>query len=336
MFGEDRSLGAVIARPAFRIDGERLSFDAEQPMPIEPAPMDTPYGSLPADTPFLSGGIDVFVIGQAHAPLGKPASELRVDVAVGSSFRRSIRVVGDRVWRARAAAGGKTTAALLEPTPPVPFTAMPLTWDRAFGGRTRMDDYDYFYPANPDGRGFYASADLALGKPLPNLEDVDAPITSVDDRPEPVGTAPYPQAGSLKSLNALDLTLDQANPEDSRIERIKPLLFNSASPRMIIPPAQSPKPGELIEVTNVRPSGPIRFTMPDLAMHAHVQLEDRQYVFPLHLDQIGILAEESRVFLSFRVAFKYRIVPRERRRTTLRRGPAPAEIPADYTVAWDG
>ncbi len=324
----------MIARPCFRIEDDRLAFDAETEMPIEAAPMATPFGNLPADTPFVSGGVDVFVIGQARPPLGNPASELRVDVSVGSSFRRSIRVVGDRVWRAKASAGGKTTAALLEPTPPVPFTAMPLTWDRAFGGKTKMEDYEYFFPANPEGRGFYATADEALGKPLPNLEDPEAPIKSVEDQPEPVGTAPYPQAGSLKSLAALDLKVDQANSENTRIERIKPLLFNSASPRMIVPPAQSPKPGELVEVTNVRTSGPIRFTMPDLAMHVHVQLENRQYVFPLHLDQIGILAEERRVFLSFRVAFKYRIVARERRRATLRRGPAPAEIPADYTIGW--
>ena len=102
-----------------------------------------------------------------------------------------------------------------------------------------------------------------------------------------------------------------------------------------VPPAQTPRPGETIEVTNVRPSGALRFVMPDMAMHAHVQLEDRQFVFPLHLDQIGILAEENRVFLSFRVAFTYRIVPLERRRVTLWRGPAPAEIPERYRATWE-
>jgi hypothetical protein len=328
-------LGAVIARPTFRIEEERLVPTPETPWPIDAAPVETPHGTLPADTPFLSGGIDLFVMGNAYAPGGHSATEVRVDIRVGSTFQRSIRVVGDRVWRAAADAGPQRGPTRLEASPPAPFVSMPLTYDRAFGGKARTDTHEYAYPANPLGRGFYLTAESAAGNPLPNIEDAAAPIRSVEDRPEPIGTAPYPIEGSLRPLNALELDVDHAHPLNTTIRRIKPLFFNSAHPRMIIPPADSPRPGEPVEVTNLRPSGALRFALPMLALHAHVQLEDRQYIFPLHLDQIGILGEENRVFLSYRVAFKYRVVPLERRRTTLYKGAAPARIPTRYAVAWE-
>ena len=318
VFGEDRMLGAVVARPTFRIEAERLVPTPDQPWPIEGAPVETPHGTFPADTPFLSGGIDVFVTGNGYAPPGQASSEVRVDVTVGAAFKRSIRVIGDRVWRSESAAGVPPEQRDLRPTPPQPFVSMPLTWDRAFGGSAPAEPMPFAYPANPGGRGFYLAAEQAENNPLPNLEDYDAPIKHFLDRPEPVGTAPYPPEGSLRALNAIDLEINKQQPEESRIKRITPRFFNSANPRMIIPPARTPRPGELIEVTAVRPTGSLRFTMPAVRLRVEVKLEDRSYLFPLHLDQIGILAEEQRVFLSYRVAFKYRIVPMELRRTTLR------------------
>jgi len=325
----------VIARPAFTVDLERLSLDAANPWPIEGEPLETEHGTFPADTPFLSGGVDLFVMGSAYAPNGNPASEVRVDIRAGSRFTRSIRVVGDRVWRAVAGTGDKAPLAL-EASPPTPFVSMPLSYDRAFGGTAAAEGYEYSYPPNPAGRGLYASAEAALDRPLPNLEDYDNPVRSIEDRPEPVGTAPYPTDGSLRPLSALDLHVDLVNSENTRIERITPRFFNAAHPRMVIPPEHAPAPGQLIEVTSVRPGGaPFRFGLPDMAMHVHVQLEDRQYLFPLHLDQIGMLPDENRVFLSFRTVFTYRMVPHERRRVTLHRGPAPDAIPESYTARWE-
>jgi hypothetical protein len=97
----------------------------------------------------------------------------------------------------------------------------------------------------------------------------------------------------------------------------------------------APKPGDLVEITNVHPDGDLRFFMPELALHAHVQLGERHSLFPLHLDQIGILAEERRVFLGYRVVFKYRMIPLERRQATLYPGSMPAELPESYVQAWE-
>jgi hypothetical protein len=332
MFGEDQLLGAVVARPTFRIDGDQLVPTPDVPSPVDRPPPDLPDLAFPADVPFLSGGIDVFVIGRAWAPRGETAAELKVDVRVGNRFHRTIRVVGDRVWRRDPGLGA---TAPLTATAPVPFGSMPLEWGRAFGGAAVNEGQELAWPANPMGRGLYFTPEQAEGQALPNVEDPDAPITTIDDRPEPVGTAPYPAGGSLRSLNAIDLAIDPVTVENSGIRRIKPLMFNAAPPRMIIPPADGPRAGDVVEFTNVSPVGPIRFRFPDLTLHAHVQLENRNYLFPLHLDQLGLLTEKSRVFLSYRVAFTYRFAALERRRVTLRAGPAPAAVPADYPAVWE-
>lgn len=315
----DRAPGTVLAE--FRMTGSRLVPSPDDPWPIEVEPVKTPHGEFPADTPCLNGGVDVFVVGQAHQPSGRTGRELRVDIKVGSGFRRSIRVVGDRVWRRRR---GKLVA-----SDPVPFSTMPLTYDRAYGGKLELDEGEVAWPANPHGKGFYLREDQAEGQPLPNLEDPERPITGFMDRPPTVGTAPYPMDGSLRALNAV-----QMSPDNRAIERIKPLFFNGAHPDLIIPPAQAPKGGDLVEVTNVHPGGPLRFALPDLALHVHVQLEERSYVCPLHLDQIAVLTDDAKVFLSYRVGFKYRLVPHDRRRTTLHPGAVPESVPADYVTVW--
>ncbi len=324
VFGEEHMLAAVIARPTFRIDGTKLVPTPDQPWPVDEGPMETPSGTFPGDVPFLTGGIDVFVVGSVHQPSGEPASDLQVDISVGPRFKRTIDVFGDRVWEKKR---GR-----LVPSQPKPFVSMPLVYEAAFGGALDLDEGEYKWPANPVGKGLYFTAEQAEGNPLPNLEDPEHPIESFEDRPDPVGTAPYPSEGALKLLNAIELDLES---EDPHIKQLKPLLFNHAHPRMITPPGEEPRPGEWIEVTYARPGDHLRFAMPELAYHVHVQLEERSYLFPLHLDQIGILADELRVFFSLRTVFTYRLVPLERRLATLHAGPAPGGVPADYVRAWE-
>jgi hypothetical protein len=305
--GEDELLGCVIARTLFEIEGEALVAIPDAQWPISGEPMETRCGTFPGDTPFLTGGVDVFVVGSAWAPHGEPVDGLRVEIRVGERFERAIQVWGDRTW---IPVGGG-----LKASDPEPFVSMPLTWERAFGGKATHEDGELPYPSNPEGIGYFLSPDEARGGPLPNLEDPDAPINSFEDHPDPVGAAPYPKEWALTGLNATELDLeDEAN---QRMTRLKPLIFNAAHPRMIVPPADAPSAGDLVEVTHVTPDGPLRFAVPDLSFHVQVQLEDRHYRFPLHCDQIGIIAEERRVFLSHRVVYRYRMVRRERRITTL-------------------
>lgn len=115
---------------------------------------------------------EVLVSGHAYPPGGGPKPACAVRVQLGPVDKR-LYAVGDRVWKF----GG--------PSEPVPFTQMPITYERAFGGPG--------FALNPVGKG-YAKIKDDLGKdihPLPNIENPKAMIQSTGDRPEPVGFGAY-------------------------------------------------------------------------------------------------------------------------------------------------
>ncbi|APR88186.1 putative exported protein [Minicystis rosea] len=330
---EDRMLACVIARPTYRIRDGALVRAA--PWPIDPAPFETPLGTSMGDKPFYSGGIDVLVGGTVRQPNGVPRDHLDVEIEVGRTFRRRIAVFGDRRWV-------RDDSGALAPSAPEPFVSMPLAYARAFGGRAATEyGVDMPYGKNPEGIGFCLDEATALGNPLPNLEDPASLVRSVHDMPDPVGLGYYPHDGSLRPLAAIDHPLaargsSPSNSEPMRpidAEDILPTVFNAAQPRMILPPGAGPRAGDIIRVSHGLRDGDLAFAMPDLAMHVHVQLEDREHVFPMHLDQIGIVAGEGLVFFSLRSVVEYRIVKGERRTITLHPGPVPAVLPASHRIA---
>lgn len=105
-----------------------------------------------------------------------PATVVPVEVRVGALTKR-LAVWGDRKWQ-RGVLGSR-------PTPPEPFTSMPLRWERSFGG-TGVE-------ANPAGRGI-DGLETAAGPvfPLANIDDPEHPIVSRDARPAPIGMFPIP------------------------------------------------------------------------------------------------------------------------------------------------
>lgn len=133
---------------------------------------DEPGASLVRDTDFalFKPRAECFAVGSAHPP-GGAAPSCRVSFGVGA-VERSLLVFGDRAWDAL---GGMSE--------PSPFLAMPLRWERAFGGPD--------HPLNPVGRGL-AAVETGQGRvrALPNLEDPAHRVTSPDDRPPPACFAP--------------------------------------------------------------------------------------------------------------------------------------------------
>lgn len=125
-------------------------------------------------------GTDVLVTGHAKAPNGRPTPEMLVSVAVAER-QKTIRVCGDRVWRRDGT-----------PTEPHPFTAMPLTWERAYGGRHAQGERVLAEERNPVGCGFLGERDPVelAGQPAPNLLDVRAPGWRLGDAAVPACCAP--------------------------------------------------------------------------------------------------------------------------------------------------
>lgn len=118
---------------------------------------------------------EVLMAGSAYAAHGLATTEQMVRLQVGA-IDKHLRVVGDREWK-------YGLLPLLQITPPVPFTSMPLTWNRAFGSAR--------HPANPEGCGYLTNPFAAFvgsneGR-MPNVEDPQQPVRYPHRRYAPAG-----------------------------------------------------------------------------------------------------------------------------------------------------
>ncbi len=160
---------------------------------------------------------ECFIVGSCFAPGGKPVEMELAAFKVGPSLKK-MAVIGDRYFRGLLKGQSK----------PVPFTEMPLCWERAFGGERSK--------VNPVGEGLGKA--IVNGKAvirLPNIEDPAHLIQGKRDRPVPIGSFPIPRTwkartrytGSFDSgwledrwpwmPKDFDLAYHNAAPEDQRI-----------------------------------------------------------------------------------------------------------------------
>ena len=118
---------------------------------------------------------DILVVGDCHAPEGKPVTHCRAAVRVGAR-EKAVAVVGNRRWERRWLAW--------EATPPESFARMALRYENSFGGPK--------FAANPVGKGSRASEgeDGDRHWPLPNLEDPAQLVTGTGSRPPAAGFGP--------------------------------------------------------------------------------------------------------------------------------------------------
>lgn len=338
---EPRMMGCVIARVLHdvRKDGELQPLTDPQ-WPIDASPSDTPLGRRPGDKPFYMGGVDVLIGGRVTQPERAVRERLGVELSVGRTFVQRYEVIGDRRWI-------RDKDGQLAPSATEPFASMRLDYELAFGGRAPLKDGNATpYGPNPRGRGYYLNEAGAEGKPLPNIEDPSQLVRRWDDRPTPPGLGFYPEDGSLRPMASIEHPglagvvgrSERGKPAASipsdlsiTVDHLTPMLFSQAHPDMVIPAEKAPKPGDWVRLTHGRGDGSeLAFVLPDKGFHLHVQLETRESVVPLHLDQIGILAGEERVLLSYRVVFEYRVTRHERRVCSLYEGLVPSAIPSHY------
>lgn len=181
----------MVAKATYRFgDGSHLPELAKESHPISytDAFVGEPGLSAPryeADLALSKKRCDVIVDATAHAPEGRPVTELDVAVRVGSLTKQFL-VIGDRTWQR-----GASRVAMSRPQP---FTSMPIHYGRAFGGspRHRSADEQDTYLANPVGRGFCSDprADIVDQMPLPNTEDAHNRLSSPNEQARPLSFGP--------------------------------------------------------------------------------------------------------------------------------------------------
>lgn len=138
-----------------------------------------------ADTAPFKPRADVVLIGNAYTPGGRPRTSLDVRLRVGGLQRR-LRVFGDRHWLFPT-----RLAVVPQISDAVPFTEMPLTYRRAFGG---IDEPAGRYcRENLAGVGYIGEPTPASihQKPLPNWEDPEQLIVGWETQPSPAGCGFY-------------------------------------------------------------------------------------------------------------------------------------------------
>lgn len=181
---DGRDVVVVVAKGTFQVSPSGVVSLAGEQVPLVFADEylgDPGQTSLKAacDMVLFKPRTDVIVLGQAHSPQGEPITQMDVELRVGDLQKR-LRVMGNRRWEKRLMS--------LTPTEPEPFQKMPLSFERAFGGRCPVaaeSEEEQQDDRNPVGVGYVAVAEQSVDKPLPNLEDPAALISTWKDRPDP-------------------------------------------------------------------------------------------------------------------------------------------------------
>jgi hypothetical protein len=251
---------------------------------------------------------DVVMHGQAWTPGGKPAATSMVRLRLGA-LDKSARVSGARVWT-QGAFG-------LVPTSPVPFTSLPLRYERAFGGASDGGAGPARDMRNPIGMGLYESEREALDRPLPFVEDPAAPIARVSDRPPPCGFGPLARGTSPRL--ALAGTFDAG-----WIDRRAPLwpldfderFFQSAPAGLQASPHL--RGGEPVLLEGVSPDGPFSFNLPAVRVAAKCETRNGTSRRAMILDTVALEPDERRVVLTWRATFPLHRQLTQHRRSVVR------------------
>ncbi|WAS94858.1 DUF2169 family type VI secretion system accessory protein [Nannocystis punicea] len=249
---------------------------------------------VPGDRHLIKPCTDVLLVGQAHAPRGKAVRELMVELSV-AELRQAVRVVGDRSWTG--------VASLSRATAPEPFVAMPLVYERAFGGcYAPVEGRALEEPRNPVGRGFRGTRGRDMkGLPLPNLEDPRSPVLEAGDAAVPACFAPIAPAWSPRR--------ECAGTYDEAWRRHRaPYLPHDFDPRYfnVAPEALRARGylqgGEAVRVENASSEGPLHLALPICRLSIEVRIAGARRALRPELETILIEPDERRLCMVWRAA----------------------------------
>lgn len=233
---------------------------------------------------------DIILHGHAHAPAGKPVTQIDVAMRVGSLGKR-LRVFGDRYWK-KGFWGMKMTQ-------PAPFEKMPITYERAFGGWDQTSDNPKKHSwesRNPIGTGFAVKANHLEGQKAANVENPDHLITSWKQRPPPAGFGPV--AGHWQPRLQFAGTYDK-NWEEHK----QPLLPDDFDERFYqcAPLDQQTagylQGGELAELFNLTPQGHLKFRLPIVKLDFHTHFGKEGIPHTAHLHTVIIEPDHPRLIM---------------------------------------
>lgn len=243
----------------------------------------------PADLCVFKPGTDFVVVGEACAPLGKPARSMEVGIEVGNR-KKILRVYGPRFWR--------RTLGSMAPGESEPVESVTLRWSNAYGGVDLTDpEHPLEEPANPVGNGIAREPERLLDTPAFQIEDPERGPR----RPagcSAIGRSYEPRRSYAGNYNANWLeNRYPARPIDYRDEHEQ-----CAPPDQVF--ATPLGGGEVIRLSQLHPKGPWSFQVPRLRMEVEAIIDGKTQVVHPHLDTVLVDAGAKTVELSWRASFR--------------------------------
>lgn len=238
-------------------------------------------------------GTDVYLVGHAWAPGGRPATRSVVALGVGPCQKGAV-VFGDRVWSQGMTVG---------PGRPQPFTKLPLLYERCFGGAIERATGALALASehNPVGRGLFANERDAVGQLMPNFEDPTALLDSPSQRPRPCGFGPV--ARHWRPRRDFAGTYDQLWM-DSRLplwpKDMDERFFLAAAPGLQARPHL--RGGEAVRVVGMHPDGDFVLALPRLRLRARFEQGKGSVRRPLVLDAVEIDTDAGTLTMTWRAS----------------------------------
>lgn len=247
----------VVVKATYDIDADGTLRLSKKPL----LPMFAPeYSGLPgqssvrydADMVAMKPATDVYLNAIAYAPVGEPCKRVDVSARIGQ-VNKALHVFGNRVWQ-RSLLGGVT------PSAPEPFATMRITYEGAFGGfdqtnpNPRRHRIDF---RNPVGTGVAYDESQLLGTPAYNVVD-----------PRQQAGKGWPAGfGAIDSFWSPRKELTGTYDDQWKSQRFPLLPIDYDSRCLLCSPLDQQvhgylKGGESVELTNLTPSGWLRFAIP--------------------------------------------------------------------------
>lgn len=240
--------------------------------------------------------VDVLLNGSAYAPDGRPATRVPVGLRVNGTTK-TFSVVGNRHWQ--------TGVTGVSASNPEPFTVMPITYDRAFGGVDNKHENPAKHAAfmrNPVGRGFHKhlKGEWVNGEPLPNTEELNHPVTNTDDDYAPMSFGSIGRGWEPRYRYA-------GTYDDKWLEEHFPFLppdfdeqYYQAAP--LDQQFDGPLGGQEIVLVNLTPDGKRSFTVPvfEAPVHVFPKKGEREDLIAT-LDTLVLEPDQERLTMTWRV-----------------------------------
>lgn len=284
----------VIVKATFNIGKEITLADEQAPVTeadiywTEPGKSSIKYASeFHIDKP----STDIIMLGHACALDMKEVNELDVGLSVGN-IHKHVKIFGDRQWKN----GGITY--------PQRFTTMPMVYEKAYGGVHLVDDkIELAIASNPVGKGYVGKRQREEidGLQLPNIEDPDTRISTIEDQPVPACFSYV--APNWQPRSGYAGTYDEPwrkNRAPYLPKDFNKRFYNTAHPDLVCP--EFLQGGEPIKIFGMHPRGVIESEIPQVRLAALINIAGKEVQPKLKLETLILEPNQLKASIVWRAA----------------------------------